>query len=75
MADSIVSYQQIKPAGACRYDGVALGEVMLRFDPYDIPMPLAREMRIFQGWRGDQCGLRSRLHLRLAVCCHHGARR
>ena len=49
MSDKIVAYNGIKPATVCRYDGVALGEVMLRFDPYDVPTALAREMRIFQG--------------------------
>ncbi len=49
MAQTVVTYRQIKPADACRYDGVALGEVMLRFDPFDVPMPLARQARIYQG--------------------------
>jgi len=49
MSDKIVAYNGIKPAVVSRYDGVALGEVMLRFDPYDVPTALAREMRIFQG--------------------------
>jgi len=49
MAQTVVTYREIKPADACRYDGVALGEVMLRFDPFDVPMPLARQARIYQG--------------------------
>jgi 2-dehydro-3-deoxygluconokinase len=49
MTDKVTTYNEIRPAGACRYDGVALGEVMLRFDPFDVPTALAREMRIFQG--------------------------
>ena len=31
MAQKVTSYHEIKPADVCRYDGVALGEVMLRF--------------------------------------------
>ena len=45
----IVNFHEIKPAEACHYDEVALGEVMLRLDPYDVPTALARQMRVFQG--------------------------
>jgi 2-dehydro-3-deoxygluconokinase len=64
-----VTYSAIKPAGACRYDGVALGEVMLRFDPFDVPTALAREMRIFQGGGETNvaCGLSYTFGLRTAV--------
>lgn len=40
---------KIKPAGDCRYDAVSLGEVMLRFDPGDVPVARARTMRIWHG--------------------------
>jgi 2-dehydro-3-deoxygluconokinase len=39
----------IKPAEAARYDGVALGEVMLRIDPGDVPTARARAARIWHG--------------------------
>ena len=31
----------IKPADACRYDEVSLGEVMMRIDPGDVPTRIA----------------------------------
>ena len=40
---------KIKPADACRYDIVALGEVMLRLDPGDGRIGTART---FQAWEG-----------------------
>ncbi len=65
------SYHQIKlQAGRYRYGGVALGEVMLRFDPFDVPMPLARQARIYQGGAGNQRRLRPGLCVRAA---HRGA--
>jgi 2-dehydro-3-deoxygluconokinase len=69
MVDKIVTYKELKPAAACRYDGVALGEVMLRFDPFDVPTALAREMRIFQGGGETNvaCGLGYTFGLRAAV--------
>lgn len=39
----------IKPADQCRWDGVALGEVMIRFDPIDLPFERARTCRIWHG--------------------------
>lgn len=69
MADKIVRYTEIKPAQACKYDAVALGEVMLRFDPYDVPTARANVMRIFQGGGETNvaCGLAYTFHLRTAV--------
>lgn len=69
MTRTVVTYDAIKPAGACRYDGVALGEVMLRCDPFDVPTALAREMRIFQGGGETNvaCGLAYTFGLRSAV--------
>lgn len=65
----IVRYSEIKPAESCRYDGVALGEVMLRLDPYDLPTALARELRVFQGGGETNvaCGLAYTFGLRTAV--------
>ena len=39
----------IKSAEQCKWDGVALGEVMLRFDPMDVPFERARSCRIWHG--------------------------
>jgi 2-dehydro-3-deoxygluconokinase len=39
----------IKPAGSCKYDMVALGEVMLRLDPGEGRVRTARE---FKAWEG-----------------------
>jgi 2-dehydro-3-deoxygluconokinase len=36
-------------ADQCRWDGVALGEVMLRLDPIDVPFERARACRIWHG--------------------------
>ena len=65
----VVNYRSIKPASACRYDAVALGEVMLRLDPYDVPTANAREMRLFQGGGETNvaCGLAYTFGLRAAV--------
>jgi hypothetical protein len=35
MDQGVVRYTEIKPAERCRFDAVALGEVMFRFDPFD----------------------------------------
>ena len=69
MTERIVRHGEIKASTACRYDGVSLGEVMLRFDPYDVPTPLAREMRVFQGGGETNvaCGLAYTFGLRTAV--------
>ncbi len=68
MAD-VVKYQQIKSADACRYDGVSLGEVMLRLDPIDVPTARAGRMRVFQGGgeTNVSCGLAHTFGLRSAV--------
>lgn len=45
-----VPYHSIKPAASCRYDLIALGEVMLRFDPRDVPTARMRDnIRVSQG--------------------------
>jgi 2-dehydro-3-deoxygluconokinase len=65
----VVTYNKIKSAESCKYDGVALGEVMLRLDPYDVPTARAREMRVFQGGGETNvaCGLAYTFSLRTAV--------
>lgn len=69
MAQSAVRYTEIKPADRCRFDAVALGEVMLRFDPMDVPTARARTMRIFQGGGETNvaCGLAYTFGLRAAI--------
>ena len=39
----------IRPAAECEYDAVAIGEVMMRIDPGDVPTPRARTARIWHG--------------------------
>jgi len=39
----------IKPKGECRWDLVALGEVMLRFDPGDRRIATARSFAVYEG--------------------------
>jgi len=40
---------KLKAADEVRYDGVALGEVMLRLDPGDVPTARARTARLWHG--------------------------
>jgi 2-dehydro-3-deoxygluconokinase len=40
---------RIKSKDECKYDGVALGEVMMRIDPVDVPTARARMARIWHG--------------------------
>lgn len=69
MTQGIVRYSELKPATSCRFDAVALGEVMLRFDPFDIPTARARSMRVFQGGGETNvaCGLAYTFGLRAAI--------
>jgi 2-dehydro-3-deoxygluconokinase len=69
MPQGVVPYTEIKPAEICRFDAVALGEVMLRFDPFDVPTARARLMRVFQGGGETNvaCGLAYTFGLRAAV--------
>ena len=39
----------IKPAGSCKYDLMALGEIMLRFDPGEGRVRKAREFKLWEG--------------------------
>src|SRR5829696_5665015 len=40
---------KIKPAGACRWDMIALGEIMLRLDPGEGRIRTAREFKVWEG--------------------------
>jgi 2-dehydro-3-deoxygluconokinase len=65
-----MSILKIKPAAACAYDLVALGEIMLRLDPGE---GRVRSARHFQVWEGGgeynvARGLRRCFGLRTAVC-------
>ncbi len=59
----------IKSAEECRYDGVSLGEVMMRIDPMDVPTPRARFARIWHGGGETNVaeGLSACFRLRAAV--------
>ena len=69
MTSPIVTYHGIKPAASCRFDAVALGEVMLRLDPRDVPVTQARALRVFQGGGETNvaCGLSYTFGLRTAA--------
>ncbi len=65
-----MSILEIKPAASCRYDMIALGEIMLRLDPGEGRVRTARE---FKAWEGGgeynvARGLRRCFGLRTAVC-------
>ena len=69
MSTKVVKLSEIKSADSCRYDGLSLGEVMLRLDPYDVPTARASQMRIFQGGGETNvaCGLAHTFGLRSVV--------
>ena len=69
MTNTVVKYNEIKPSEACRYDGLSLGEVMLRLDPFDVPAARAWQTRIFQGGGETNvaCGLSYTFGLRSGV--------
>ena len=69
MTQKVVKFREIKSADSCRYDGLSLGEVMLRLDPYDVPTARAAQMRIFQGGGETNvaCGLAHTFGLRSVV--------
>ncbi len=61
---------KIKPAKECRWDQLSLGEVMLRLDPGETRVRVARE---FKAWEGGgeyntSRGLRKCFGLKTAVC-------
>ena len=66
----VVNYQSIKPADECGYDGISLGEVMLRLDPREVPTARVRDnIRVSQGGGETNvaCGLAYTFGLRTAV--------
>src|SRR5215470_16852781 len=44
-----MSILNVKPPGSCKYDLVALGEIMLRLDPGEGRIRTAREFRVWEG--------------------------
>ncbi len=65
-----MSILNIKPAGSCKYDVIALGEVMLRFDPGEGRIRTTREFKVWEGGGEYNVarGLRRCFGLRTAVC-------
>jgi len=61
---------EIKPAAACQYDLVALGEIMLRLDPGEGRVRTTREFKVWEGGGEYNVarGLRRCFGLRTAVC-------
>jgi len=60
----------IKTAGSCKYDMIALGEIMLRLDPGEGRVRCAREFRVWEGGGEYNVarGLRRCFGLKTAVC-------
>ena len=60
----------IKPSGSCKYDLIALGEIMLRLDPGEGRVRTAREFKVWEGGGEYNVGrgLRRCFGLRTAVC-------
>lgn len=66
----VVNYGSIKAADECSYDGMSLGEVMLRLDPREVPTARVRDnIRVSQGGGETNvaCGLAYTFGLRTAV--------
>ena len=61
---------QIKPPGSCKYDLLALGEVMLRLDPGEGRVRTAREFKVWEGGGEYNVarGLRRCFGLKTALC-------
>src|SRR5882724_3892284 len=60
----------IKPAGSCKYDLLALGEIMLRLDPGEGRVRTAREFKVWEGGGEYNVarGLRRCFGFKTAVC-------
>jgi len=60
----------VKPAGSCQHDLIALGEIMLRLDPGEGRVRTAREFKVWEGGGEYNVarGLRRCFGLRTAVC-------
>jgi 2-dehydro-3-deoxygluconokinase len=65
-----MSILNIKPAASCKYDLVALGEIMLRLDPGEGRVRTAREFKVWEGGGEYNVarGLRRCFGLKTAVC-------
>jgi len=61
---------QIKPPGSCKYDLLALGEVMLRLDPGEGRVRTARQFKVWEGGGEYNVarGLRRCFGLKTALC-------
>src|SRR5947208_4703521 len=62
--------ENIKPAGSCKYDLIALGEIMLRLDPGEGRIRTAREFKVWEGGGEYNVarGLRRCFGMKTAVC-------
>jgi 2-dehydro-3-deoxygluconokinase len=60
----------VKPPGSCKYDMVALGEIMLRLDPGEGRIRTAREFKVWEGGGEYNVarGLRRCFGFKTAVC-------
>src|SRR6266581_6959172 len=60
----------IRPAGSCKYDLLALGEIMLRLDPGEGRVRTAREFKVWEGGGEYNVarGIRRCFGLKTAVC-------
>jgi len=60
----------VKPAGSCKYDLLALGEIMLRLDPGEGRVRSAREFKVWEGGGEYNVarGLRRCFGFKTAVC-------
>jgi 2-dehydro-3-deoxygluconokinase len=65
-----MSALNIKPSGSCKFDLVALGEIMLRLDPGEGRVRTAREFKVWEGGGEYNVarGLRRCFGLKTAVC-------
>jgi 2-dehydro-3-deoxygluconokinase len=67
---ALMAILDLKPAGVCQFDLLALGEIMLRLDPGEGRVRTAREFRVWEGGGEYNVarGLRRCFGLRTAVC-------
>jgi 2-dehydro-3-deoxygluconokinase len=65
-----MSKLEVKPAGSCKYDLIALGEIMLRLDPGEGRIRCAREFKVWEGGGEYNVarGLKRCFGLKTAVC-------
>ena len=65
-----MSILNVKPAGTCRWDMIALGEIMLRLDPGESRVRVAREFKVWEGGGEYNVarGLRRCFGMKTAVC-------